>query len=215
MPLDKSGSKAAFSNNVRAERMAGKPLAQSLAIAYRVQRGHANGGVAGSTPFYVRSAAHSLERSGFIHSTIPGRTDRIGAKVSPGSYVFPADVVSGTGRGNSLAGANTLNRMFKMGPYGSSPSLAPHASPPPRFSMQPLHLNTRGMMQGRRGFADGGSSDPVDIIVSGGEFIVPQHKVAEIGGGDIDMGHEILDRFVKHVRSKTINRMSNLPNPQK
>ncbi len=38
MPLDKSGSKESFSNNVAAERHAGKPEAQSLAIAYSVER---------------------------------------------------------------------------------------------------------------------------------------------------------------------------------
>jgi hypothetical protein len=38
MPLEKSSSKKAFSNNVAAERKAGKPEAQSLAIAYSEQR---------------------------------------------------------------------------------------------------------------------------------------------------------------------------------
>lgn len=38
MPLDKSGSKEAFSNNVAAERHAGKPEAQAVAIAYSTQR---------------------------------------------------------------------------------------------------------------------------------------------------------------------------------
>jgi hypothetical protein len=38
MPLDKSGSKAAFSKNVSAEMHAGKPQKQALAIAYSVKR---------------------------------------------------------------------------------------------------------------------------------------------------------------------------------
>jgi len=38
MPLDKSGSKAAFSQNVAAEMNAGKPQKQAVAIAYSVQR---------------------------------------------------------------------------------------------------------------------------------------------------------------------------------
>jgi hypothetical protein len=38
MPLRKSASKAAFSRNVSAERHAGKPLAQALAIAYSTKR---------------------------------------------------------------------------------------------------------------------------------------------------------------------------------
>jgi len=45
MPLDKSGSKEAFSKNVAAEMHAGKPQKQAVAIAYSVQR---KSGVKGS-----------------------------------------------------------------------------------------------------------------------------------------------------------------------
>ena len=38
MPLIKSSSKTAFRKNVAAERRAGKPMKQSLAIAYSVKR---------------------------------------------------------------------------------------------------------------------------------------------------------------------------------
>ena len=38
MPLVKSASKSAFRSNVKAELAAGKPMKQSLAIAYNVQR---------------------------------------------------------------------------------------------------------------------------------------------------------------------------------
>jgi len=38
MPLKKSTSKKAFSENVRAEMKAGKPQKQSVAIAYSVKR---------------------------------------------------------------------------------------------------------------------------------------------------------------------------------
>ena len=38
MPLIKSKSKAAFNKNVAAERRAGKPAKQAVAIAYSVQR---------------------------------------------------------------------------------------------------------------------------------------------------------------------------------
>lgn len=38
MPLDKSGSKKAFSKNVSAEMHAGKPQKQAVAIAYATQR---------------------------------------------------------------------------------------------------------------------------------------------------------------------------------
>jgi hypothetical protein len=38
MPLNKSGGKAAFSDNVSAEMHAGRPQKQAVAIAYSVQR---------------------------------------------------------------------------------------------------------------------------------------------------------------------------------
>lgn len=38
MPLKKSSSQKAFEYNVRAEKKAGKPTAQAVAIAYSVQR---------------------------------------------------------------------------------------------------------------------------------------------------------------------------------
>lgn len=38
MPLMHSNSKAAFSHNVKAEREAGKPMKQALAIAYSEKR---------------------------------------------------------------------------------------------------------------------------------------------------------------------------------
>lgn len=38
MPLNKSGTKAAFSANVATERKAGKPMKQAVAIAYSQQR---------------------------------------------------------------------------------------------------------------------------------------------------------------------------------
>ena len=38
MPLDKSGSKKAFSKNIATEIKAGKPQKQAVAIAYAVKR---------------------------------------------------------------------------------------------------------------------------------------------------------------------------------
>jgi hypothetical protein len=38
MPLDKSGSKASVGKNIKAEKAAGKPQRQAVAIALNVQR---------------------------------------------------------------------------------------------------------------------------------------------------------------------------------
>lgn len=65
-----------------------------------------------------------------------------------------------------------------------------------------------------QGFADGGDVQPVEIVAAGGEFVIPPEQVAEVGGGDVDRGHEILDAFVKRVRSKTIQTLKRLPGPK-
>jgi len=66
------------------------------------------------------------------------------------------------------------------------------------------------------GKADGGAvGQPVPIVAASGELVVPPEKVAEIGGGDIERGHSILDAMVKHVRKKTIKTLRKLPGPKK
>lgn len=60
-----------------------------------------------------------LPQSGLLHSAVAGRTDHINTKVPSGGYVVPADLVSGIGEGNTLAGARTLHETMKgTGPYG-------------------------------------------------------------------------------------------------
>lgn len=209
MPLIKSKSKAAFKSNVKAEISAGKPKNQSLAIAYRIQRRaprKAGGGPA-APPFYARAEAHNLEHAGMIHSPVAGRTDKIPMGVRSGSYVVPADIVSALGQGNSSAGANGLNKLLKMGPYGAAASGAPRAATP-KMAAPP---------KTQKLFAGGGDvgGGPVDIVAAGGEFVVPDHKVSEIGGGSIDHGHDILDKMVEHVRKKNIKTLRKLPKPKK
>lgn len=200
MPLTKSKTKDAFKSNLKAELKAGKPKDQALAIAFRVQReAKADGGGVGSPPF--RSEARGLERSGYIPGSTAGRADKVPTAVKTNSYVIPADIVSGIGQGNSNAGAHALYRMFGMGPYGSS------AVRPPSMKSKP-----------RKMFADGGMTDdehPItEIKISDGEFSVPPEKVLEIGNGDMEHGHAVLDAFVKHMRKKTIKSLKSLPGPK-
>lgn len=49
---------------------------------------------------------------GAIHAPIPGRTDRLNVHVPDGSYVIPADIVSGIAEGNTLAGTKLLDELF-------------------------------------------------------------------------------------------------------
>jgi hypothetical protein len=121
--------------------------------------------------------------AGYIPGTTGGRTDNKPISVADGSYVIPADILSGLGEGNSHAGALALHKQFGM------------------------DVPTK---------ADGGAvGQPVPIVAASGEMVVPPEKVAEVGGGDIDKGHGILDALVKHVRSKTIKKLKSLPGPKR
>lgn len=208
MPLIKSASKEAVSENIRREMAANKPQRQAVAIALDIQRrakkarGGATKMAAGGIPWYARAEAKGIEHSGFIHSPVAGRTDKIPLGVKGNSYVVPADVVSSVGQGNSLAGANGLSKLFSMGPYGTS---APK-------------MNIKSAKPIRQKFADGGDAEggaPVDIIAAGGEFVIDPDKVAEIGGGDMTKGHNLLDAMVSHIRRKTIKTLRKLPKPKR
>lgn len=200
MTLINSASPSAFKRNLKTELSARKPKDQALAIAFRVQReAKAAGGGVTAPPFTVRAEAKGLEHSGMIHSPVAGRTDRINMGVRPGSYVMPADIVSGIGQGNSMSGANALSQLFKMGPGG-------------------MHMSRVSGGSSRKHFADGGApegGEPVDIVAAGGEFVIPPSAVEEIGGGDIKRGHELLDAMVAHIRKKTIKTLRKLPKPKK
>jgi hypothetical protein len=157
---------------------------------------------------------------GMIHSSIPGRTDKINMGVKGGSYILPADVVSGVGQGNSMAGSAIINKMFSMGPYGS----ADKALPTPKVdygraaqsSLRMPRLNLRGTPGI---MAAGGVHEdnhkPVPIIAAGGEMVIPPEVVLRVGHGNLKHGHEILDHMVLHLRKKTIHDLKHLKPPKK
>lgn len=131
--------------------------------------------------------------SGLLHSTVAGRTDHLKVKTPSGAYVIPADVVSGIGEGNTLAGARILQAMFSHGgPYGG-------AVPP-----------------GQRARGGATESAPaVPFLGAGGEYIVAPQHVKEVGGGDLNKGHRILDAWVVRERKAIAKTMLKLPGPVK
>lgn len=173
MPLEKSPSKAAFKTNIKREVDAGKPLKQALAISYDVQRrSRARGG-----------SVDDGHPGGLLASHVPGRTDHLPLKVKPGSYVVPADVVSGMGEGNTMAGKRVIAKM-----YGMNMEDMPYT---------PAHR------------ARGGA---VPIMAAGGEFIIPPDKIKK-KHGSLDSGHAILDKFIVGQRAKNIKTLKKLPGP--
>jgi hypothetical protein len=123
--------------------------------------------------------------------------------VKPNSYVIPADIVSGLGQGNTMAGGRILDAMLKQGPYGSA-------------AAKPVAGHGVGIPKPPGHFADGGQTqDGVPIITAGGEFLVDPETVAAMGGGDPKKGHEILDRMVATIRKQIISQLKKLPGPVK
>jgi hypothetical protein len=213
MPLDHSRSPGAFKTNVRTlmhdigKSPHVKSREQALAIAYSTARRAgakmASGGF--TPPMGERFAARQAFHEGFLHSSVPGRTDKLPISVSGGAYVLPADHVAALGQGNSLAGANIVNKMFKMGPYGSSPT-ALHGTSAPK-----AHLN---LTPKPAKFAHGGHGKPTDIIAAGGEIVIPPHKI--VGRfGNLDKGHKALDRWVVRTRKKHVKTLRGLKPPRK
>lgn len=89
------------------------------------QGGNANGGGgAGGGDSYARGGSTGIPRtrgipggrfrmgSGLVHGMSGGREDALQVSVPVGSYVFPADVVSGLGQGNTMAGGKYLAGMM-------------------------------------------------------------------------------------------------------
>ena len=82
----------------------------------------------------------------------------------------------------------------------------------------PLHPGVRKALEKlskRAGKARGGESSGVPIVAAGGEWVIPPRHVEQVGGGDIDMGHKVLDEFVKRVRKELIGTLQKLPGPRR
>jgi len=156
--------------------------------------------------------------SGIINMAVGGRTDHIPMNVMEGSYVLPADIVSGLGEGNTMAGSKILDQMMKTGPAGvrlpsfrASPRFPePTYTPPRQNPYEPPKVAARGGMMSQTT-----PSRPVPIVAAGGEYVVPPDAVRDLGKGDLNAGHDYLDNFVKYARGHLVKTLSKLPGPKK
>lgn len=190
MPLKKGKSQKVIGQNIAEMIKAGHPRDQSIAAALSVARKAKAGGGA------LTEAVHT----GPIHSAVAGRTDHLPMHVPSGSYVIPADIVSAAGEGNTMAGFRIMRRIFggmpysgEENPYGQSDT--PYNEPLP-------------------GKAAGGAAT-VPIVAAGGEHVVSPEQVMQVGNGDLETGHRVLDEFVKRMRKETVKTLQNLPPPKK
>lgn len=152
-------------------------------------------------PPFVPKPEESHLHTGPIHSQVAGRTDHLPMHVPSGSYVLPADIVSASGEGNTIAGFKHMRRVFGGAPYGTGS--APYGQDSGPYGEK---------IQGR---AAGGKTSGVPIVAAGGEYVLAPHEVQWAGDGDLDTGHRVLDDFVKTMRARSIKTLKNLPGPKK
>lgn len=171
-----------------------------------------------------REQGETYHPGGFLNNAGPGRTDTINTNVPAGAYVIPADIVSGIGEGNSLAGSAIIDRMFSSSPYGvAKPKIghgegAPRAradshpeSPPTGVQSGPT-VNTAAI-NSAGSFAKGGApAEKAPVVVAGGEHVLsPQAIISKFGS--LKKGHALLDHWVVGMRQKIAKEMLALPNP--
>jgi len=240
MPLTPGNSQSVISNNISEMVHSGHPQNQAVAAALNNARRYhrALGGGLGPqmesehmdiggipsmsqmAPWYLRREAtgeDSVHSAGLFPGSTGGRTDVLNRLVPAGAYVVPADVVSGLGEGNTMAGANILDKMMHSLPHGISGGKSggrgmgiPRAPAPYHQS----HTNVSSMVS-RGGVPKNKGHDHIPIVAASGEYLISPEHVKLIGNGDLKHGHRILDHFVLHVRNKTTKTMKKLPGPKK
>jgi hypothetical protein len=160
------------------------------------------------TPWWTRSQARGEDSTtGFLHGSTPGRADAVKTQSPTGSYVFPADVVSGMGEGNSLSGARIMQGILDSGPHGI-----------------PMPREARGMgvprapapyKDAKGGSVPAASAGQTRVDLSHGEFVATPEHARSWGGGDIARGHRIFDKWVLAMRARQIKKLKSLPGPVK
>jgi hypothetical protein len=152
-----------------------------------------------------------------INSSVPGRTDRIPQRARTGSYVLPADVVSGLGQGNTKAGAKLWGETIAgaIGPAGIKTAIKTRAMKAPSLRMPSPRVSS-SRSTGLK-LQEGGEVEDefTPIITAGGELIIDPEIVEALGGGDADAGKRMLADSVKKVRRQTITHLQSLPGPVK
>lgn len=178
-------------------RAAGGPvgLADALESVSGVAGGFASGGALALLPKLSGPRPTKAKVTvGTLLSAVPGRTDHHATHVPSGSYVIPADIVSGRGQGNTIAGAKTLEKLFKMGPYGTK-------------SLPIKHRAAGGEVES--------AGEPVRVNLAGGEIVVPPENLMAAVHPDLKTAHEIMDKWVVNERKKLRKTLAKLPGPAK
>lgn len=193
MPLIKSASKKAVSENIKTEMAHDKPQKQAVAIALETAR-------------RAKRAAGGGVFEGPIVSEVPGRTDRHNMDVAAGSYVIPAESVSHLGENNTLAG---LKHLKDIGAHGIR-KLA-------RSAKGAHDIVRKHKLKRALGGATGDeqTGHPIPVVTAGGEHVMSPEEVKVIGDGDVTLGHRLLDNWVVENRKNHVKTLQKLEPPAK
>jgi len=183
-------------NNIASMEFGEHPIEDALNVA---RKHRAEGGI--SVKHVGAPKVKTKLHTGPIHSSVAGRTDHLPMHVPSGSYVLPADIISASGEGNTIAGFKHAKRVFGGNPYGGS-GATPY-----------------GQGKGPYGMAKGGHAhgdeQGVPIVAAGGEYVLTPDEVRDCGGGDLDMGHKVLDEFVLRKRKELVKTLKGLAPPKR
>ena len=216
MPL-KPG-KANIGANIKEMGNAGHSRAQSVAAALSKAYGpqkRADGGHVGA-----------------LRGDTPGRADKVDTTVEDGSHIIPADIVSYLGSGNTDSGFLRLEKLFpnsvahRAWGGGLSSTGLPHLPNPAHMPgmvtphITPLRLPRLAGVPGMRkppvphmAMAEGGEAAQIPVMLSHGEFACSPRDVTIAGGGDIEKGHQAIDKWILKTRKEAIAKLRSLPKP--
>ena len=183
-----------------------KSIDKALSLAKKVSAPEPATPIGGATKLHT----------GAIKAPVAGRTDHLPMHVPSGSYVIPADIISAMGEGNTMAGFKQMKRIFGGTPYGGGKQPYNVKGGPYGMSSDMPYGQGAGPYGGELpGKAEGGETDSVPIVAAGGEYVLSPEEVRMVGQGDLEVGHKVLDEFVKRYRKETINTLKKLPGPKK
>lgn len=194
----------------------------------------AHTGMTGPGAYPARLVMRSMDRPitrGALLTPTMGRADLHRTSVPSGSYVIPADVVSGRGQGNTLAGAGALHSMFGMkGPFGEGRS-GPYGMPGGGFKAgrsamrMPKPPKMESIMAASGGGKEGKDEhlgEPVPVNLSGGEVVVPPEnllstfrRIFPTKNYTLKQIHTMMDQWVLDERQKHRKTLGKLPPPAK
>ena len=196
-----------------------QPVAQSAAPVQQAgggaTPGRAPGGDMGmspsqATPWWSRADARmdtSEPSLGFLHGPTPGRADALDTTAPAGAHVIPADIVSGLGQGNSLAGAGRMEQIISTGPGGMPLPRGAHGRGPPRPPSP--------MREAKGGDVPKKEPENTPVLLSHGEYVVSPDDVLRWGRGDHKAGHAAFDAWIVAERARQIKKLKSLPGPVK